>query len=81
MRDPVLWLHVTAGAVGLLTGPLWLAARLRGRRGDGLAWAYQVAVSVVAASGGVLAEARREVDVRQTHRDEFGYLALVLRAG
>ena len=27
----------------------------------------------------VLAEARREVDVRQAHRDEFGYLALVLR--
>jgi SAM-dependent methyltransferase len=29
----------------------------------------------------VLAEARREVDVRQAHRDEFGYLALVLRRG
>ncbi len=29
----------------------------------------------------VLAEARREIDVRQAHRDEFGYLALVLRAG
>ena len=27
----------------------------------------------------VLAEARIEVDVRQAHRDEFGYLALVLR--
>lgn len=29
----------------------------------------------------VLAEARREVDVRHSHRDEFGYLALVLRRG
>jgi SAM-dependent methyltransferase len=27
----------------------------------------------------VLAAARREVDARQAHRDEFGYLALVLR--
>ena len=55
MRDPVLWLHVAAGAAGLLSGPLWLAARLRGRRGDGLAWAYLLAVAVVAGSGAVLA--------------------------
>ena len=55
MRDPVLWLHVTAGAAGLLTGPLWLAVRLGGRRGDGLAWAYLLAVAAVAVSGGVLA--------------------------
>ena len=27
----------------------------------------------------VLAEARSEVEVRRAHRDEFGYLALVLR--
>lgn len=31
------------------------------------------------ATAAVLAEARSEVDVRQAHRDEFGYLALVLR--
>jgi SAM-dependent methyltransferase len=31
------------------------------------------------ATAEVLAEARREVDVRQAHRTEFGYLALVLR--
>lgn len=32
-----------------------------------------------AATAGVLAEVRREVEVRRAHRDEFGYLALVLR--
>ena len=31
------------------------------------------------ATAEVLAEARREVDVRRAHRTEFGYLALVLR--
>jgi SAM-dependent methyltransferase len=31
------------------------------------------------ATAEVLAEARREIDVRQAHRTEFGYLALVLR--
>jgi len=31
------------------------------------------------ATAAVLAEARSEVDVRQAHRSEFGYLALVLR--
>ena len=55
MRDPLLWLHVATGTAGLLTGPLWVAARLRGRRGDGLAWAYLLAVAAVAVSGGVLA--------------------------
>jgi len=55
VRDPLLWLHVATGTAGLLTGPLWLVARLRGRRGDGLAWAYLLAVAAVAVSGGVLA--------------------------
>ncbi len=55
MRDLVLWLHVTAGVTGLLTGPLWLAVRLGGRRGDDLAWAYLLAVVAVAVSGAVLA--------------------------
>ncbi|SDN51588.1 class I SAM-dependent methyltransferase [Geodermatophilus sp. DSM 45219] len=32
-----------------------------------------------AATAAVLAEVRREVEVRRAHRDEFGYLALVLR--
>ena len=57
MHDQVVWLHVASGAVGLLTGPLWLAARSLGRRGDGLAWTYQVAVAAVAGSGAVLAVA------------------------
>jgi hypothetical protein len=55
VRDPLLWLHVATGTTGLLTGPLWVAVRLRGRRGDGLAWAYLLAVAAVAVSGGVLA--------------------------
>jgi len=55
MGDALLPLHVAAGTAGLLLGPLWLAARLLGIRGDGLAWAYQLAVAVVAASGAVLA--------------------------
>ena len=55
MRDPLLWMHVAAGAAGLLSGPLWLAVRLRGRRDGALARTYQLAVAVVAASGGVLA--------------------------
>lgn len=55
MRDQLLWLHVAAGTIGLLTGPGWLAARLRGRRGGGLAWTYQLAVAAVASSGAVLA--------------------------
>jgi hypothetical protein len=55
VHDQVLWLHVAAGSVGLLTGPLWLAARSLGRRGDGLAWTYQVAVAAVVGSGAVLA--------------------------
>jgi hypothetical protein len=55
VRDPLLWLHVATGTAGLLTGPLWVAVRLRGRRGDGLAWAYLLAVAAVAVSGGVLA--------------------------
>ena len=55
MRDPVLWLHVGAGAAGLLLGPLWLAARRLGRRGRGLAGGYQLAVAGVAGTGAVLA--------------------------
>ena len=55
MRDFVLWLHVSVGTAGLLTGPLWLAVRLGGGRADGLAWAYLLAVAAVAVSGAVLA--------------------------
>ena len=53
--DPLLLLHVTAGTAGLLLGPVWVVARLLGRRGGALAWGYQLSVAVVAASGGVLA--------------------------
>ncbi|RBY78346.1 hypothetical protein DQ238_12825 [Geodermatophilus sp. TF02-6] len=55
MRDALLLPHVAAGTAGLLLGPLWLAARLRGLPDRGLAGAYQLAVAVVAVSGAVLA--------------------------
>ena len=55
MRDPLLWLHVATGSAGLLTGPLWLAVRLGGRRAGSLAWAHLLAVAAVAVSGAVLA--------------------------
>ncbi|WNV76156.1 hypothetical protein [Geodermatophilus sp. DSM 44513] len=50
-------LHVTAGTAGLLLGPLWLAARVRGAAGRSLAAGYQVAVAAVAVTGGLLAVA------------------------
>ncbi len=55
MRETLLVLHVGAGAAGLLLGPLWLAARLRGRVGTGAAAAYQAAVALVASTGALLA--------------------------
>ncbi|MCZ2813500.1 hypothetical protein O2W15_18900 [Modestobacter sp. VKM Ac-2979] len=55
MRDVVLYLHVVAGAAGLLLGPAWLLARQRGRSGRGPAVGYQVAVGVVAVTAGLLA--------------------------
>jgi hypothetical protein len=55
VRETLLVLHVGAGTAGLLLGPLWLVARLRGRAGTGAAVTYQVAVAVVAATGAVLA--------------------------
>jgi hypothetical protein len=55
MRDTILAAHVVAGAVGLLLGPAWLTARLRGRRADPVAVGYHAAVLLVSATGGVLA--------------------------
>jgi hypothetical protein len=55
MRETVLLLHVTAGTAGLLLGPLWLLARLRGRRGTAVAAAYLAAVAAVAVTGCALA--------------------------
>lgn len=46
---------------------------------DPLAAAVEAWPDPDAATAGVLAEVRREVEVRRAHRDEFGYLALVLR--
>ncbi|PRY48272.1 hypothetical protein LY71_110164 [Geodermatophilus tzadiensis] len=55
MRETVLLLHVAAESAGLLLGPLWLLARLRGRRGAATAAGYLAAVAVVAATGCALA--------------------------
>jgi hypothetical protein len=55
VRETLLVLHVAAGTAGLLLGPLWLVARLRGRAGTGAAAAYQAAVAGVAATGAALA--------------------------
>ncbi len=55
MRETLLVLHVGAGTAGLLSGPLWLVARLRGRAGTGAAATYQVAVAAVASTGAALA--------------------------
>ena len=46
--DPLLLLHVTAGTAALLLGPVWLAARLAGARGQVAAGGYQAAVAGVA---------------------------------
>jgi hypothetical protein len=53
--DALLLLHVAGGTAGLLLGPVWLLARLRGTGGRPLAAGYQVAVAAVALSGAVLA--------------------------
>jgi hypothetical protein len=55
MRDVVLVLHVVLGSGGLLLGPVWASARLRGRPATGLAVGYQVVVAGVTVSAGVLA--------------------------
>ncbi len=55
MRETVLLLHVAAGTAGLLLGPLWLVARLRGRRGAATAAGYQAAVAGVAVTACALA--------------------------
>jgi hypothetical protein len=53
--NPLLLLHGTAGTAALLLGPVWLAARLAGARGQAAAGGYQAAVAGVAGSGAVLA--------------------------
>lgn len=58
MTDPLLALHVAAGTAGLLLGPGWLGMRLRGRRGDSVAAAYQAATLLVGLSGAALAVSR-----------------------
>ena len=55
MRDTVLALHVLAGTVGLLVGPVWLALRLRNRTDHVAAWAYHLAVAAVVTSSAYLA--------------------------
>ena len=55
MRDAVLAVHVVTGTAGLLLGPLWLLARLAGRRARPAAWGYQAMVAVVSSTGAVLA--------------------------
>ncbi|NEM08811.1 hypothetical protein [Geodermatophilus normandii] len=55
MREAVLLLHVTAGTAGLLLGPWWLVARLRGRRGTAVAAGDLAAVAAVAVTGCALA--------------------------
>jgi hypothetical protein len=55
VRNVVLVLHVVLGTGGLLLGPAWLAARLRGRPALGLAVAYQAVVAGVAVSAAALA--------------------------
>lgn len=55
MRDALLLLHVVGGTAGLLLGPVWLLARLRGSTGGTSAVGYQVAVATVALSGAGLA--------------------------
>ena len=55
MRDVVLHLHVVLGTSGLLLGPAWLAARVRGRVARGLAAGYQAVVAGITVSAGALA--------------------------
>ncbi|MGY1632545.1 hypothetical protein ACI784_12650 [Geodermatophilus sp. SYSU D01186] len=55
MTIPLLTLHVAAGTAGLVLGPLWLGARMRGARAAFSAWGYQLAVAGVALTGAVLA--------------------------
>ena len=55
MRETLLLLHVAAGTAGLLLGPVWLVARLRGRSARPAAACYQGAVGTVAGTGAALA--------------------------
>ncbi|WP_346618615.1 hypothetical protein [Blastococcus montanus] len=55
MHEALLDVHVVAGTVGLLLGPVWLVARRAGRGGRWPAVGYQAAVALVAATGGILA--------------------------
>jgi hypothetical protein len=55
MRDTVLAVHVVAGTIGLLVGPLWLALRLRDLTGHVPAWVYHFAVAAVVTSSVYLA--------------------------
>ena len=55
MGDTLLTVHVLAGTAGLLLGPVWLLARMRGARAWSTAAAYQAAVTVVSVTGAALA--------------------------
>ncbi len=77
MRETLLLVHVAAGTAGLLLGPLWLLARLGGRRGRGAAAAYQAAVAAVAATGSVLAVLTPGLGVLVA----FGVLSAALAVG
>ena len=77
MLGTLLWLHVAAGTGGLLLGPVWLAARVRGRRADAVAAAYQATVAVVALSGAALALAAPGL----AWLAGFGALTVALAAG
>jgi hypothetical protein len=55
VREALLFVHVVAGTAGLLLGPLWLVARLRGSAARAGAAGYLVAVGAVAVSGAALA--------------------------
>jgi hypothetical protein len=55
MADTLLTVHVLAGTAGLLCGPVWLLARHQGSGAWPAAAAYQCSVTVVSATGAVLA--------------------------
>jgi hypothetical protein len=55
MPDTLLTVHVLAGTTGLVLGPVWFLARRHGARAWPAAVAYQSSVTVVSATGAVLA--------------------------
>ena len=57
MLDLVLALHVAAGAVGLVAGPVAWTARRRRRRHTRAGWTYQACVAVLCSSSLVLVSA------------------------